>query len=117
MPDNDDTPETVPFDDMIDIEEVLRALDRDLERRMSIARRLEPILRDVIRHYGVPADNWHSFGVVFRFDGEESGAAGLEIGGMALRASGTRERQPGAGETTHVETHRPAHGGDGDDDF
>lgn len=91
-----------PFEETIDIDVVLQALDRDLERRLSLARRLEPILRDVVTYYGVPSDNWHSFGVVFRLDAEESGQMGLEIGGMGLRASGTRERAAGAPATVHV---------------
>lgn len=121
MSSDNDVPHTVGLDDMIDIEEVLRELDRDLGRRMSIARRLEPILRDIVSHYGVPPDNWHSFGIVFRFDGQESGTAGLEVGGMALRVAGTRERHPGAGATTSVLSHNASRmqGGQmqgGDDD-
>lgn len=95
------------LDETIDIELMLQALDRDLERRLSIAQRLEPILRDVVAYYGVPSDNWHSFGVVFRFDAADSGQTGMEIGGMGLRASGTRERAEGAPDTVHIESKRP----------
>ncbi|MFC0219258.1 hypothetical protein FHS82_001567 [Pseudochelatococcus lubricantis] len=108
---DDDTPQVMAFDEMIDINEVLQALDRDLERRLDIARRLEPILRDIVRYYGVPPDNWHSFGIIFRFDNQDSGKVGLEVGGMALRASGTRGRHPDAAATAHVEAHVPATSG------
>ncbi|MGV6873343.1 hypothetical protein ACUSIJ_11720 [Pseudochelatococcus sp. B33] len=105
---SDDDPGGIPlFDETIDIERVLQALDHDLERRLSIARRLEPILRDIVAYYGVPPDNWHSFGVVFRFDAGDSGETGMEIGGMGLRASGARERAPGAPATVHVGPKRP----------
>lgn len=107
MSDDDLTSDNDPasgslFEDTIDIDRVLQALDHDLERRLSIARRLEPIMRDVVAYYGVPSDNWHSFGVVFRFDATDSGETGMEIGGMGLRASGNRERAPGAPATVHV---------------
>ncbi|MBB3808560.1 hypothetical protein [Pseudochelatococcus contaminans] len=90
------------FDDTIDIDQMLQALDRDLERRLSIARRLEPILRDIVTYYGVPSENWHSFGVVFRFDTNAIGETSMEVGGMGLRASGTRERSAGAPATVNI---------------
>ncbi|MFT0892366.1 hypothetical protein [Pseudochelatococcus sp. G4_1912] len=78
-------------DDVIDIDAVLHALDRDLERRLSIAQRLEPILRDIVAYYGVPTDNWHSFGLIFQLGNKDTSQTGLQVGGMALRASGSNE--------------------------
>ncbi len=103
---DDDPASGSVFEETIDMDRVLQALDNDLERRLSLARRLEPILRDVVAYYGVPSENWHSFGVVFRLDATDSETGmkleGMEIGGMGLRASGTRERAQGAPATTHV---------------
>lgn len=83
------------IEETIDIEAALRALDEDLEHRQDIARRLEPVLRDIMRHYGVPGGSWHTFGIVFRMDSTESGQSGIEVAGMALRAMHNPPPMPG----------------------